>query len=102
VDTVHHPEARVRLLFVCARNRLRSPTAEAVFAAVPGIEAESAGIAPDASNPITPEQIGWADIVLVMEPAHRAKLARMFPAALGESVSSVSTSPTSTSSWTPT
>ncbi len=72
----------MRLLFVCARNRLRSPTAEAVFAAVPGIEAESAGVAPDADNPATPELIAWADIVLVMEPAHRAKLARMFPAAL--------------------
>lgn len=72
----------MRLLFVCARNRLRSPTAEAIFGAVPGIEAESAGVAPDAENPATPELISWADIVLVMEPAHRAKLARMFPAAL--------------------
>ncbi len=72
----------MRLLFVCARNRLRSPTAEAVFAAVPGIEAESAGVAPDADNPVTPEQIAWADIVLVMEPAHRVKLTRMFSAAL--------------------
>lgn len=48
---------RMRLLFVCARNRLRSPTAERVFAAVPGIEADSAGISPDAENPVTPESI---------------------------------------------
>lgn len=72
----------MRLLFVCARNRLRSPTAEAVFAAIPGVEVESAGVAPDADNPATPELISWADVVLVMEPAHRAKLARMFPAAI--------------------
>jgi len=72
----------VRLLFVCARNRLRSPTAERVFAAVPGVEAESAGVAPDAENPVTPELIAWADVILVMEPAHRAKLTRLFPAAL--------------------
>ena len=72
----------MRLLFVCARNRLRSPTAERVFATVPGVEAESAGVAPDAENPITPELIAWTDVVLVMEAAHRAKLSRQFPAAL--------------------
>jgi predicted protein tyrosine phosphatase len=72
----------VRLLFVCARNRLRSPTAERVFAAIPGVEAESAGVAADAETPVTPELVAWADVVLVMEPAHRAKLSRRFPAAL--------------------
>lgn len=72
----------MRLLFVCARNRLRSPTAERVFAAVHGVEAESAGVAPDAESPVTPELLAWADVVFVMEPAHRAKLARSFPAAL--------------------
>ena len=44
----------MRLLFVCGRNRLRSPTAERVFAAVPGVEAESAGVAPDADGPSPP------------------------------------------------
>ena len=33
-------------------------------------------------NPVTPELIDWADLILVMEKAHRAKLARMFPVAL--------------------
>jgi predicted protein tyrosine phosphatase len=36
------------LLFLCARNRLRSPTAEQVFASRPGVETASAGLAPDA------------------------------------------------------
>jgi len=72
----------VRLLFVCARNRLRSPTAEHVFAAVPGFETDSAGIAPDAENPITPESIAWADIILVMEPSHKTKLTKSFSKAL--------------------
>lgn len=82
LDSRIEPEPRVRLLFVCARNRLRSPTAERVFAAVPGVEAESAGVAPDAESPVTPELIAWADVILVMESAHRAKLTRLFPAAL--------------------
>lgn len=33
----------MRLLFVCSQNRLRSPTAEVVFSAYPGVEAISAG-----------------------------------------------------------
>ncbi len=72
----------MRLLFVCARNCLRSPTAEAVFGAVPGFEVESAGVAPDAENPVTPELLAWADVILVMEPAHRAKLTKAFSYAL--------------------
>ncbi len=40
-----------RVLFICSRNRLRSPTAEAVFAAWPGVETDSAGLAPDAARP---------------------------------------------------
>jgi predicted protein tyrosine phosphatase len=72
----------MRLLFVCARNRLRSPTAERVFATVPGVETESAGVAADAENPASPELIEWAEVILVMEPAHRSKLAKQFPNAL--------------------
>ncbi|WP_200935043.1 hypothetical protein [Brevundimonas sp. Leaf363] len=38
------------LLFLCSRNRLRSPTAEQVVAAWPGVETASAGLAPDAAS----------------------------------------------------
>ncbi|KWO62634.1 low molecular weight protein tyrosine phosphatase family protein [Burkholderia territorii] len=63
-----------RALFICSRNRLRSPTAEAVFAAWPGVEADSAGLAPDAHTRLSAEQLEWAEIVFVMERAHKAKL----------------------------
>ena len=72
-----------RILFVCARNRLRSPTAEAVFAEWPGVEADSAGLNDDAVVPLSPEQIEWADLILVMEQRHRTKLARKFRRYLG-------------------
>ncbi len=92
----------MRLLFVCARNRLRSPTAERVLAAVPGVEVESAGVAPDAENPVTPELIAWGDVILVMEAAHRAKLNSLFSAALrSKRVVCASTYPTTTTTWTP-
>lgn len=66
------------VLFVCSRNRLRSPTAERVFADWPGIETASAGVAPDADSPLTPELLDWADLVFVMEPEHRRRLTRKF------------------------
>lgn len=71
------------LLFVCSRNRLRSPTAEQVFATWPGVETASAGVDHDADTPVTPELLEWADVVFVMEPMHRAKLSRRFKRHLG-------------------
>lgn len=66
------------LLFLCSRNKLRSPTAEAVFRGRPGIETDSAGLSPDAEVPLSPEQIAWADLILVMEKVHRSRLNRKF------------------------
>ncbi|VWB24542.1 low molecular weight protein tyrosine phosphatase family protein [Burkholderia lata] len=71
-----------RALFLCSRNRLRSPTAEAVFAAWPGVETDSAGLAPDADTRVSAEQLDWADVVFVMERAHKARLAAQFGAHL--------------------
>ncbi|KUZ07860.1 phosphotyrosine protein phosphatase [Burkholderia diffusa] len=67
-----------RALFVCSRNRLRSPTAGAVFAAWPGVETDSAGLAPDADTRLSAEQLEWAEIVFVMERVHKAKLLAQF------------------------
>jgi predicted protein tyrosine phosphatase len=68
----------LRVLFVCSRNRLRSPTAEQVFAGVASLETASAGLAPDADNPMTAELASWADVIFVMEKAHRTRLQRRF------------------------
>ena len=67
-----------RVLFLCSQNRLRSPTAERVFAAREGIEVASAGLDSDAENPVTPELLAWADMIFVMEKSHRNKLAKKF------------------------
>ncbi|HWU76347.1 MAG TPA: low molecular weight protein tyrosine phosphatase family protein [Rhodanobacter sp.] len=63
-----------RVLFVCSRNRLHSPTAEQVFSGWPGIEVDSAGLADDADVVLCPEQLAWAEFVIVMEAAHRRRL----------------------------
>ena len=70
------------LLFLCSRNKLRSPTAEAIFRGRSGIETDSAGLSPDAEVPLSPEQIEWADLILVMEPVHRRRLNQKFGRAL--------------------
>lgn len=70
------------ILFVCSQNRLRSPTAEQVFSRRRDIEVESAGTNHDADNPLTHELVAWADIIFVMEKAHRAKLQKKFRTSL--------------------
>jgi predicted protein tyrosine phosphatase len=71
-----------RILFICAKNRLRSPTAEHVFASYPGVETDSAGVNHDAEVPVSAEQLRWADVIVVMESRHQAKLRRGFGEAL--------------------
>jgi predicted protein tyrosine phosphatase len=71
------------VLFICSQNRLRSPTAEQVFADWPGIETASAGLNHDAENPLTPELLEWAQIIFVMERAHRSRLSAKFRPHLG-------------------
>lgn len=56
----------MRALFICSRNRLRSPTAEAVFAQWPNVETDSAGLAPDADVQLDADQLDWAEVIFVM------------------------------------
>lgn len=70
------------ILFVCSQNRLRSPTAEQVFSKRRDVEVASAGTNHDADNPLTHELVAWADIIFVMEKAHRAKLQKKFKTSL--------------------
>jgi predicted protein tyrosine phosphatase len=68
----------VNLLFVCTECRLRSPTAERVFADHPGVTAIAAGTNHDAATPVSGDLIEWADIILVMEEAHRSRMTTRF------------------------
>ena len=68
----------MNLLFVCSENRLRSPTGEEVFSQYSNVNAIGAGTNSDAETVVSGELIEWADIVLVMEKAHRNKVAKKF------------------------
>lgn len=67
-----------RILFVCCQNKLRSPTAEAVFSEEPNVEVRSAGLNNDAEVPLGAEDIEWAEAIFVMENAHKRKLRTRF------------------------
>ncbi|MBC1325610.1 low molecular weight protein tyrosine phosphatase family protein [Trichormus variabilis] len=67
-----------KILFICSQNRLRSPTAEVVFAEYKGLETDSAGLDHYAEGPVSSEAIEWADIIFVMEQLHKQKLAKNF------------------------
>lgn len=66
------------VLFVCSQNRLRSPTAQHVFAEWPDVDTYSAGLGADAEVPLSAHQIDWADIIFVMEEKQRRGLALKF------------------------
>lgn len=63
-------------------NKLRSPTAEGVFATLGDIEVDSAGTAHDAHNPLTPENVAWATHIVCMEDEHASHVRRHYKAHL--------------------
>lgn len=67
-----------KILFLCSKNKLRSPTAEALFCEVEGWDVYSAGISNDAEVHVALEDIEWADYIFVMENAHKKKLSKKF------------------------
>lgn len=79
MDLGPHP---LKLLFVCSRNRRRSPTAEKVFEGSPRYRARSAGTSPEARIAVTEGHIGWADVIFCMEKRHLAQLRAKFPEAM--------------------
>jgi len=67
-----------KVLFLCNQNRLRSPTAEAVFRESPMLEVKSAGVDKDASVPVNRKLLVWADIIFVMEKRQRNVIHKRF------------------------
>ncbi|WP_232820935.1 phosphotyrosine protein phosphatase [Dyella sp. C11] len=45
-----------------------------MFGAWPHLEVDSAGLADDAETLLSADQLEWADLIIVMESAHRRRL----------------------------
>jgi predicted protein tyrosine phosphatase len=66
------------VLFICSRNQWRSPTAETVWRNHPDISVRSAGTSPNARKTVSPADIRWADVIIVMEQKHKNRLVAEF------------------------
>ncbi len=74
----------MNLLFVCSRNKWRSPTAEAIYKASEGFDVRSAGTEPSARIRVTAKHLDWADLIFAMEKRHKQRMIEKFPAEAGE------------------
>ncbi len=68
----------MNILFVCSRNKWRSPTAESIYKGAPGLHVRSAGTEPSARIKLTAKLIIWADLIFVMEKQHKDRLMEKF------------------------
>jgi len=72
-------EAKKKILFVCTYNKMRSKTAEAVYENDARFTVSSAGVSESAAVQVRPENLAWADYIVVMEEIHRQWLLSNFP-----------------------
>ncbi len=64
----------LNILFICSRNKWRSPTAEKIYQRKNMIQVRSAGTSSKARRKVNSNDIKWADIIIVMEKKHRQRL----------------------------
>lgn len=69
----------VHVLFVCSMNQWRSPTAQKIYAVKPLVNARSCGTNMGARRRVSPSDLKWADVILVMEEKHKQRLLAEFP-----------------------
>ena len=62
------------LLFICSRNKWRSPTAEKIYSKDPRVNVRSAGTSPRAKRTVNAKDLQWADLIFVMEYKHKDRL----------------------------
>lgn len=66
------------ILFVCARNKFRSRTAETIFRKDERFNVRSAGLSEQSPHKLSYKDIEWADVILVMEKEHRTRIHQKF------------------------
>jgi predicted protein tyrosine phosphatase len=69
---------KVKLLFVCTVNRMRSATAHKIYESDERFEVKSAGTDKAANTVLTSELLEWADTIVVMEKTHRNIIQKNF------------------------
>lgn len=70
--------SKPRILFVCGKNKWRSPTAERIYKDDERIEVRSAGMSGKSKHPISNDDVKWADLILVMESGYKSWISGLF------------------------
>ena len=70
---------KLKLLFVCTINRMRSATAHKIYENDNRFEVKSAGTDKAANTVLSNEILNWADSIVVMEKYHRNYIRKHFP-----------------------
>ena len=73
------PIRKLKLLFVCTINRMRSATAHKIYENDFRFEVKSAGTDEAANTVLSVELLNWADSIVVMEKHHRNFIRKHFP-----------------------
>ena len=61
-------------LFICRKNKWRSPTAEKIFRRHEGVATRSAGTNSGARRQVSVADVQWADVIFVMEEKHLSRM----------------------------
>jgi predicted protein tyrosine phosphatase len=72
-------QEKLKILFVCTANRMRSKTAEKIYKDDERFIVKSAGVADFADVPLNLELLKWADYVIVMEDMHVEWIRESYP-----------------------
>jgi predicted protein tyrosine phosphatase len=70
---------RLKLLFICTVNRMRSATAHEIYKDDERFEVLSAGTDPTAQRVLSNDLLTWADRIIVMEKHHRNYIRTHYP-----------------------
>lgn len=71
--------SKPNVLFICTVNRMRSATAEKIYADDERFNVDSAGTDKTSTVQIEEWHLEWADFIIVMERMHQNKIRQRFP-----------------------
>lgn len=67
-----------KILFVCGKNRWRSPTAERIYRNDSRLQVRSAGVSSGAQRQVSQKDIEWCELILVMEQKYKENIVKKF------------------------
>jgi len=69
---------REKILFICARNKIRSLTAEKLIQGSQRYEVKSRGLSKESRIRLTVADLAWADRIFVMEKEHKNRISSTY------------------------